>query len=156
MIRPNNSGFDRLAQAVFGPGHRHDFGQVETQDASRKRGFLPMLKGTFMAFDRKNSVLFQNRATKRLLAEHLKSCPVCDALNSSDTDSCFVCGWHGSFEHDSQTIEHGLDDLLSRCPELVEAMIMEAEVKQSPWDKIKSRVLTFFRKARTKRVDFRV
>ncbi len=109
-----------------------------------------------MAFDRKNSVLFQNRATKRVLAEHLKSCPVCDALNSSDTESCFVCGWHGSFEHDSHTIELGLDDLLSRCPELVEAMIMEAEVKQTWWDKIKSRTLTFLRKSRTKGVDIRV
>ena len=63
--------------------------------------------------------------------------------------------------------ESGLPDEVARATETSEpgdaadqadrlTMIMEAEVKQTWWDKIKSRTLTFLRKSRTKGVDIRV
>ncbi|AIE86813.1 hypothetical protein OP10G_3445 [Fimbriimonas ginsengisoli Gsoil 348] len=36
---------------------------------------------------------------------------------------CFICSWHGEFDHDPGRVEAGLGELLVRCPELADAMI---------------------------------
>ena len=34
----------------------------------------------------------------------LKLCPLCGWLNLSANPECFVCGWHGKFEQDSDAL----------------------------------------------------
>jgi hypothetical protein len=50
-------------------------------------------------------------------------CPLCGAINSTDNDECFVCTWHGAFEHDTELVEEGLAELLEHCPELEEVIL---------------------------------
>lgn|GEM_PF-1445237 len=60
---------------------------------------------------------------RRLALKTLKSCPLCDAINAIHNDECFMCGWHGTFDHDPATVEAGLNELLRLCPELEDAFI---------------------------------
>ena len=71
-------------------------------------------------------------ASRRLLVDHLKRCPLCEAVSSLDAGECFVCGWQGAFESDPEPIGASLDVLVVRCPELVDAMLWEAEAR-APW-----------------------
>lgn len=57
-------------------------------------------------------------ASRKLAAANLKRCPVCEALNAASNAECFVCRWHGEFDHDAKAIEEGLKQLLNRCPEI--------------------------------------
>ncbi|MCX7798956.1 MAG: hypothetical protein N2109_01275 [Fimbriimonadales bacterium] len=59
---------------------------------------------------------------RTLAAEHLKRCPLCGALNAIPNGECFVCRWHGAFDHDAERIERSLNELVERCPELASAM----------------------------------
>jgi hypothetical protein len=62
--------------------------------------------------------------TKRLISLHaLKRCTLCGAVNAISNDECFVCRWHGEFDTNPAEIESGVNQLLSRCPELAIAMI---------------------------------
>jgi len=70
---------------------------------------------------------FDNRtaaqeAHRRLAAESLKRCPLCGAINAKANGECFVCRWYGGFDHDPAQVEAGLSELLTRCPELADAM----------------------------------
>jgi len=65
-------------------------------------------------------------AQRRLAAETLKRCPLCGAVNALTNDECFVCRWSGQFDRDPRRVEEGLDELLMRCPELVDAMLENA------------------------------
>lgn len=71
-------------------------------------------------------------AARRLLVEHLKRCPLCEAVSSVAAAECFVCGWFGEFQGDPEPIGASLDVLVARCPELVDAMLWEAEAR-APW-----------------------
>jgi len=62
-------------------------------------------------------------AQRRRAAEALKRCPLCDAINAMSNEECFVCTWHGEFNHDPDNVEAGLGELLDRCPELADAMM---------------------------------
>lgn len=55
---------------------------------------------------------------QRLAARNLKRCPLCEALNSSRNNECFVCSWHGVFDHRPESIEEGLIELLLREPKV--------------------------------------
>jgi hypothetical protein len=59
---------------------------------------------------------------KKQVAETLKCCPLCGAVNASINTECFKCCWHGAFDTDPKLIEAGLSELLVMCPELAEAM----------------------------------
>lgn len=62
---------------------------------------------------------FESSENRRRIAQaHLKLCPVCDSLNALSNDECFVCSWHGQFDHDAHRIEESLVRLLISCPEL--------------------------------------
>ena len=61
-------------------------------------------------------------AHRRRAAEHLKSCPLCGAINATENFECFACRWAGQFDQDAETVQCGLDELISRCPELAEAL----------------------------------
>ncbi len=67
--------------------------------------------------------------TRAILAERLKRCPLCEALNSVESPTCFVCSWAGGFESDETALADSLDRLMARCPELVDAMLVEAETR---------------------------
>ncbi len=62
-------------------------------------------------------------AHRRLAAESLKRCPLCGAVNARANGECFVCRWSGGFDHDPDHVEEGLSELLTRCPELADAMM---------------------------------
>lgn len=46
----------------------------------------------------------QPRRTEVFRESDLKICQLCGQLNLSTNDACFVCGWHGRFEQDSELI----------------------------------------------------
>lgn len=70
---------------------------------------------------------------RRLRADNLKCCPLCGGLNAVHNAECFVCRWHGAFDHDPDRIQDSLLDLLDRCPELADAMTEPDRPKGSPW-----------------------
>lgn len=77
---------------------------------------------------------------RTLAAEHLKRCPLCGALNAVPNRECFVCRWHGAFDHDAERIGRSLNELVERCPELASAMSRprpNGDVKPSLWQRLK-------------------
>ena len=67
----------------------------------------------------------RNFDTRRLAVESLKCCPVCGAINAFDKVQCFVCSWHGAFDHEPQRIEDALANLLGHCPDLEDVVLDE-------------------------------
>jgi len=53
-------------------------------------------------------VIYRSETRRRIAQSNLKRCPLCNALNARANGSCFVCGWHGSFDHDPFRIEESL------------------------------------------------
>jgi len=74
---------------------------------------------------------------RRHAADTLKRCPLCGAVNALGNTECFVCTWHGGFDHDQETVEEGLGELLIRCPELVKAMEDQAPPKPTLWERLR-------------------
>ena len=72
----------------------------------------------------------------RLVAETLKVCPLCGAVNALTNEECFICSWAGRFDHNPDHIEAGLEELLLSCPELAEAMIESPTTRPSLWHRI--------------------
>jgi len=60
---------------------------------------------------------------RKLAVENLMKCPLCGTVNSRLNMECFVCRWHGDFDHDPFSIQEGLIDLIEHCPELVDSII---------------------------------
>jgi hypothetical protein len=56
----------------------------------------------------------------KLAVSNLRLCPLCESLNARSNQVCFVCGWHGTFIHDSRSLHTSLVLLLEQCPELAE------------------------------------
>lgn len=69
---------------------------------------------------------------RRFPTSGLKCCPLCGVLNAVQNASCFVCSWHGAFDHDPELIEAALVELLSRCPELADALDEPSPPVQAP------------------------
>jgi len=89
---------------------------------------------------------------RRLPVDNLKCCPLCGVLNAVQNAECFVCRWHGAFDHDPVRIESCLVELLDRCPELADAM-SEPDVLPMPWwERCREWIAGLFRR----RVDLRV
>ena len=44
----------------------------------------------------------------------LKICDLCGWLNLASNSECFVCGWHGHFEHDPDTIHAAMELAMRR------------------------------------------
>lgn len=88
-------------------------------------------------------------ARRRLACENLKRCPVCDTLNASTNEECFVCRWHGKFYRDPVSIEEGLSKLVSRCPTL-------RAPRPAPPTHESKRSLTSLLRLLRKRIDYRV
>lgn len=89
-----------------------------------------------MDYQLESSVLLKNTTARRVLVDHLKRCPVCGALNTYECAECFVCTWYGTFDHDPDSVEASLDELILRCPELVDAMMIEAAVAPTFKEKV--------------------
>ena len=75
---------------------------------------------------------------QRLTVENLKLCPLCDSLNAKSNNSCFVCGWRGTFQSDPKKLIANLKLLMLQCPELADNVMFD-----SPVDRLKDRVLSF-------------
>lgn len=91
-------------------------------------------------------------AKRRLVADTLKRCPLCGAVNAMANHECFVCRWHGGFDHDPGRVEASLGELLTQCPELAEAMSETVVMPTSPWQRLRQ----FFSRTFRRRVDVRV
>ena len=89
---------------------------------------------------------------RRLPVENLKRCPLCGVLNALNNCECFVCRWHGGFDHDPNRIEECLLDLLERCPELADAMSEPVPVKKTFVVRLREWCSGLFRR----KLDFRV
>src|SRR5687768_6741943 len=83
---------------------------------------------------------------RRLPVENLKCCPLCGVLNAVHNAECFVCRWHGGFDHDPDRIEDCLLELLERCPELADAMSEPVPVKLTLWQKARGWFSSLFRR----------
>jgi hypothetical protein len=68
------------------------------------------------------------------LATQFKVCPLCGGINSVEVSSCFVCSWHGEFDNDPVAIANSFDELIERCPGLMEAV--SPATKPTVWQKI--------------------
>lgn len=53
-------------------------------------------------------VIYRSETRRRIAQSNLKRCPLCNALNARVNRSCFVCDWHGAFDHDPFRIEESL------------------------------------------------
>lgn len=53
-------------------------------------------------------MIYRSETRRRIAQTNLKRCPLCNALNARVNGSCFVCGWHGTFDHDPFRIEESL------------------------------------------------
>ncbi len=87
--------------------------------------------------------------TLRSATQHLKACPLCNALNASANRECFVCRWSGHFDHSEETIEAGLFALFSTCPDLwdlVSASLPEARPPMRKASLLERWAARFFRK----------
>lgn len=63
-------------------------------------------------------IYFEPSELRRRIAQaHLKCCPLCESLNAVTNTECFVCSWHGGFDHDPFRIEESLLQLVLSCPD---------------------------------------
>ena len=92
-------------------------------------------------------------AQMRLAIDSLKCCPLCGAVNAAQNGECFVCRWHGRFDHDPERIEHGLVDLLDRCPELIDMMLEAPIPRVSRWDRVRRFFGRLFKRRPTRPLD---
>lgn len=87
---------------------------------------------------------------KRFAAGNLKRCPVCAAVNALRNSECFVCRWHGAFDHDPDSVAEALDLLLEECPELIDVMVTPIPERRTILSRMADRVRAMF----CRRVDF--
>src|SRR5688500_3108379 len=91
-------------------------------------------------------------AKRKLPTENLKCCPLCGVLNAKQNAECFVCRWHGDFDHSPRLIEERLEELLVRCPELADAIAEPEEIEPT----FLERVRAWFGGLLGRRLDLRV
>lgn len=80
----------------------------------------------------------QNNANSVWIAENLKCCPLCGAVNAMSNGECFVCGWYGAFEHEPSAIEHGVNELIARSQELDQAIENSDWIPMSQSERIRA------------------
>ena len=89
---------------------------------------------------------------RKLAVENLMRCPLCQTVNSRLNMECFVCRWHGEFDHDAHSVQEGLLDLLEHCPEIVNSIILIPRKRES----ILSRAMDWFGRRGRKSLNLRV
>jgi hypothetical protein len=87
---------------------------------------------------------------RKLAVGNLKRCPVCGTVNAKVNGECFVCRWHGDFDHDPISVEEGLIEVLEQCPELIDCILYIPRKRESIYE----RARTWIRKQSRKRLDF--
>ena len=63
---------------------------------------------------------------RRHAAQSLKRCPLCNTLNARQNAECVTCRWFGEFDSDPFRIEEGLDQMMRRCPEFAEDLLIDS------------------------------
>jgi hypothetical protein len=79
-------------------------------------------------FQRPHSLLVPHR---KLAVDNLKRCPVCSTVNAKLNSECFVCRWHGAFDHDASSVEEGFIEILEHCPELIDCILYIPQSRSS-------------------------
>lgn len=62
--------------------------------------------------------VWRSETRRRIAQTNLKRCPLCNALNAQANTDCFICGWHGGFDHDPFRIEESLIRLIYQSPDM--------------------------------------
>ena len=70
-----------------------------------------------------NRNAYRDSEYKRVTLDSLMRCPLCGAVNSAANTQCFVCTWHGAFDHEPEIVEEGLAELIDNCPDFEELII---------------------------------
>jgi len=95
----------------------------------------------------------ENLLTNRKLAvENLMRCPLCGTVNSRLNMECFVCRWHGDFDHSADSVHEGLLDLIEHCPELVDSITLIPRKRES----ILAKAIDWFGRRARKNLNMRV
>lgn len=68
---------------------------------------------------------------RKLAVGNLKRCPLCGTVNAKLNCECFVCRWHGDFDHDPIAVEEGLIEVLEQCPELIDCILYLPHQRES-------------------------
>jgi hypothetical protein len=89
---------------------------------------------------------------RKLAIDNLKRCPVCDTVNAMMNMECFVCRWHGEFDHDPISVEAGLYEVLEQCPELIDCILNLPTRRES----VLVRARDWFRRKTRKALDLEV
>ncbi|MBS1705058.1 MAG: hypothetical protein JST40_04230 [Armatimonadetes bacterium] len=97
------------------------------------------------------SATLRKTIESKLPVHRLKSCPLCGTLNAEDNESCFSCGWHGTFVRDPEQIRQSLHELVLDCPEIGDILTQRVVGRPS----LIQRMLGIFRRDR-KRLDISV
>lgn len=89
------------------------------------------------------NVVTKDELLRRQVATHLKRCPLCESLNSISNRECVTCRWHGAFEHDPELVEASFNELIDRCPELIDAFPERPSPSKAP---VMTRIRTWLRR----------
>ena len=100
-------------------------------------------------FPRPHGLLDSHR---KLALDSLKRCPVCSTVNAMMNLECFVCRWHGEFDHDPASVEEGLYEVLEQCPELIDCIVTIPYRRES----VLARARNWFRRRTRKGLDLEV
>jgi len=103
---------------------------VKTADLYRGRNYL-MIERRDSAHLSEEAKRLRLDAQRKRAASSLKCCPLCGAVNALTNHECFVCRWSGLFDHDATVIESALSELVIKCPELVESIVLSTPRKRT-------------------------
>jgi hypothetical protein len=103
--------------------------------------------------------LIQSRPELKLqlskgVLKSLKACPLCGAINARQNAECFVCRWHGSFDHDPVRVETAVRQLVHSCPELLDLVLYMPRSRPTLWGRMRNWVFRVF--GRGRRLDLTV
>jgi len=72
---------------------------------------------------------------RKLVVGNLMRCPLCRTVNTKLNVECFVCRWHGDFDHNPVSVEQGLIEVLEQCPELIDCILCIPRRRESIWER---------------------
>ncbi|MCS6774957.1 MAG: hypothetical protein RMJ43_08635 [Chloroherpetonaceae bacterium] len=78
----------------------------------------------------------------------LKICDLCGWLNLVSNKECFVCGWHGHFEHDPDVVRAAVELAVRRHGRLELQHLTDLRTYRSTPPTMRMRLLGFWRRVR--------
>lgn len=80
-----------------------------------------------------------------LTASELKLCELCGWLNLDSNSECFVCGWHGKFDHNPEAIRAAVELAVRRHGQLGLEHLTDVRTYRAPKPKtLKMKIRLWF------------